>query len=209
MEFVDEKHEVILQGSLKTFMTLGMRSVTMDDMAKNLGMSKKTLYKYVSDKSDLLVQAMSYFQECEMSLITEICKRKLNAIDESFEISKVVLNHISDIHPSVMFDIEKYYPEVGVVFDDYKTDVVRNWVIDNLQRGKKEGLFRPDVNEEIISGLYILRMDDLFNQEMFPKSRFATRDIYREIFNYHIRGIASEKGVKYLDKKLKEQSEVL
>ena len=124
LETIDEKHLEIIQGALKIFMTLGIKSVTMDDVASNLGISKKTLYKYVKDKSDLLIQSVKGFQVHEYNLILEVIDRKLNAIDESYEISKIVMNHISDIHPSVMFDMQRHYPGAMRLFEEYKSETV-------------------------------------------------------------------------------------
>ncbi len=205
LETVDEKHLEIVQAALKIFMTLGIKSVTMDDIAQKLGISKKTLYKYVKDKNDLLIQSVRGFQVHEHSLILGVIDRKLNAIDESFEISKIVVNHLSEIHPSVMFDMERHYPSAMRVFEDYKNETIYNWLIENMARGIKEGFFRNNLNTEIIAKFYLSHMDQCFNQELFPRAKFSMKDTYLEMFRYHIRGIASEKGVEYLREKIKKE----
>ncbi|HAS35303.1 MAG TPA: hypothetical protein DCS15_02355 [Flavobacteriales bacterium] len=207
LETIDEKHLEIIQGALKIFMTLGIKSVTMDDVASNLGISKKTLYKYVKDKSDLLIQSVKGFQVHEYNLILEVIDRKLNAIDESYEISKIVMNHISDIHPSVMFDMQRHYPGAMRLFEEYKSETVYNWLLENMERGMKEGYFRNNLNTEIIAKFYLSHMDQCFNQEMFPRAKFSMKDIYLEMFRYHIRGIASEKGVEFLREKIKKEKQ--
>jgi len=201
---MDERLKHILEGSLQTFMSLGLRSVTMDDIATRLGVSKKTLYRYVKDKEDLIKQSMELFHQQECNFIESVKSQDLNAIDENFEISKKLIAELQNIHPSVLFDMNKYYPEVRTLFENYKLEVVFEWVKDNLQRGIKEGLYRDDMDVDIISALYILRMDDVFNMEFFPRSNYSFLQVYLETFRYHIRGIASDEGLKYWKKRIKE-----
>jgi AcrR family transcriptional regulator len=206
MEKMDEKFEQMLGGAIGVFMKYGIRSVTMDDMARQLGVSKKTLYKYVTDKSDLVKRCMAFQHEQEHCALGEVMKKGLNAIDENFEVSRFIAEQIKNIHPSVMYDIEKYYPEVKQEFNHYKKETVYGWVVDNMERGIKEGLFRDDLNVPILAAAYIQRMDDLFDEEAFPSSQFKTSEVYLELFRYHIRGLASEKGIEYLKQKVKQES---
>lgn len=201
---MDEKFETILMGALKVFMTYGIRSVTMDDLAKHMGISKKTLYKYVTDKNDLVIKGIEFHQKMELCAMEACVSKKLNAIDENFEISKLCVDQLQNIHPSVMYDLEKYYPEARQKFDEYKKTVVKSWVEDNMKRGIEEGFYREDLNIPILTGMYLARMDDFFNTELFPKG-VSFSEIYLEIFRYHIRGLASEKGVKYLQQKVKNE----
>ncbi|MCB0479781.1 MAG: TetR/AcrR family transcriptional regulator [Flavobacteriales bacterium] len=204
MNKMDEKFETILMGALKVFMTYGIRSVTMDDLAKHMGISKKTLYRYVTDKNDLVIKGIEYHQQLEMCALEACVSKNLNAIDENFEISKVIVDQLQNIHPSVMFDLEKYYPEAMATFDQYKKTVVKHWVEDNMRRGIEEGLYRKDLNIPVLTGMYLARINDFFNADLFPKG-VSFSDIYLEIFRYHIRGLASEKGVKYLQDKVKKE----
>ncbi|UTW64170.1 TetR/AcrR family transcriptional regulator [bacterium SCSIO 12741] len=205
MEKMDEKLVQLLKGAMDIFMRYGIRSVTMDDLARHLSISKKTLYKYVTDKNDLVAKVFELHQDLECQTMEGIVKRGLNAIDENFEISQMVINQVKDIHPSIMYDIEKYYPEAMKQFHDYKMDVVMGWVKDNLKRGMAEGYYREDLNIDVISVVYIQRMDDFFHSNLYPP-QLSFLDIYLELFRYHIRGIASEKGVEYLKEKVAKEN---
>ncbi len=205
MEKIDDKFQQILIGALQVFMKYGIRSVTMDDLARHLGVSKKTIYKYVSDKKELVLRGMEYHHEMEVCAMEACIEQKLNAIDENFEISKVIVDQLKNVHPSVMYDLQKYYPEAMKSFQDYKMTVVKEWVSSNMQRGIEQGLYRADLNIPILTGVYLARMDDFFHQELFPEGTpFA--DVYLETFRYHIRGLASEKGIEYLKEKVKKHS---
>lgn len=198
----DEKFVQILSDAMEVFMKYGIKSVTMDDLARQLRISKKTLYKYFKDKNDLVLKGIELHHENEVCSIDECCQKNLNAIDESFEISRVIVDQLRNIHPSVMYDLEKYHPEALGVIDEYKKTVVKDWVSDNMRRGIEEGLYREDLNIPILTALYLQRMNDFFHIEAFPKESTLS-EIYLETFRYHIRGLASEKGIEYLKQKVK------
>lgn len=204
MERIDEKSEKLLEGALEVFMKFGIRSVTMDDMARHLGVSKKTLYKYFKDKKDLVLKGMEYHQRNEQCAMEECFVDGVNAIDENFAISKIILDQLKNIHPSVMYDLEKYYPEVMGKFDNYKNTVVKSWVESNLERGIQQGLFREDLNIPILSAMYLQRVSAIMRTEDYP-SDVTLSQVYIEVFRYHIRGVASEKGVDYLKEKMKKE----
>ncbi len=202
---MDDKFQEILMGSLNVFMKYGIRSVTMDDLARHLVVSKKTIYKYVSDKKELVLKGMEYHHELEVCAIEACLKQNSNAIDEMFEISKVIVDQLKNVHPSVMFDLQKYYPEAMKSFQEYKMTVVKDWVSSNMKRGIEQGLYRDDLNIPILTAVYLARMDDFFNRELFPED-IPFAEIYMETFRYHIRGLASEKGITYLQEKVKKHS---
>jgi TetR/AcrR family transcriptional regulator, cholesterol catabolism regulator len=203
---MDEKGNKLIQQASKVFMRYGIKSVNMDDMARHLGVSKKTLYLYVNDKEDLVSRAVSCFSNMEDCRMREISKQNLNAVDESLEIMKWVLNLLQHINPAVEYDMEKYHPEVHKELKEHRNRLVYDGMVLNLRKGKKEGLYRKDFNPEIIAKMYMSRLDAMFDQNLFPSAEWSLSDIYTETFIYHIRGIASSKGLEYLREKMKLKS---
>ena len=189
------------------FMKYGIKSVNMDDVARNLGISKKTLYKYVTDKNDLLTKALALHARDESEAMDAIFSKKLNAIDEMLEISSYVSGILKQIHPSIHFDLEKYHPEVMKNMRDAHETMIYQCMKSNMEKGIEEGLYRKDLNVHVIAKIYIEKMDATFNSEIFPPQEFSFPDVYMEYFRYHIRGIASEKGIKYLTEKVKNLSQ--
>lgn len=177
----------------------------MDDIARQLGVSKKTIYKYVSDKNDLVRRAVEWQSVEERTSIQHICECGYNAIDEIFEISKVVTEILSQVHPSVHYDLEKYHPEAWSVATKNRQENVYTCVLANLNKGKEEGLYREDLNCDVIARIYIAKMDMLFDGEVFPTHQFNFPEVYLEFFRYHIRGIASKKGLEYLIQKVNKE----
>ncbi len=186
-------------------MRYGIKSVTMDDVARNLGMSKKTLYKYVTDKRDLVKKVMMMGRQEDVRVISEVMSKNLNAIDENFEISKFVVEKVKNIHPSIFYDLEKYYSDAWKVFEEHKQEFIYDCVYQNLEKGMKEGLYRNDLNASIISKLYVSKMDDIWDTQLFPPGEYRFDKVYMEMFRYHIRGIASDKGIEYLIEKVKKE----
>lgn len=202
---MEDKLEPILEGTLKVFMRYGIKSLTMDDIARELGISKKTLYKYVADKNELVQKAVTMHVSCERSIVEDVFGKQLNAIDEHFEISKLVAAQIKDIHPSVVYDLQKYYPEAMQVFNDYKASSIYTFVLDNIAKGIEEGFYRPEIKKEIIARIYITKLEDVFNPVNTISQQYTLESILWEIFRYHIRGIATPKGVEYLVEKVKRE----
>lgn len=200
---MDEKGQKILEQVSQLFMQYGIKSLTMDDIARHLGISKKTLYQSFSDKADLVSQGMQLHIDKEGCAITSIQEKSQNAIEEMFLISQHVSTHLQTLHPSILFDMQKYYPDAFAKFNDYKLKMIMSSIARNLKEGIEQGLYRDNLNIPIVAGLYVGRMDILFDQNLFPSSTYSPKDVYFEAIRYHIRGIASEKGIEYLKDKFK------
>ena len=200
---MEKKKQHIISESIQLFLKFGVKSLTMEDIARKLGISKKTLYTHVKDKEDLLLQAVILFGKFEDKQLSEICSRGLNAIDESLEIKKWVLDMIQNIHPSVAYDIEKFHPAVSKRMKTSRHENVYRSIFQNIVKGQKEGLYRSDINADILAKLYIGRMESIFDQELFPSSTYNVSDVYMEWFIYHIHGMATSKGLQLLENNFK------
>ncbi|TNF24258.1 MAG: TetR/AcrR family transcriptional regulator [Bacteroidetes bacterium] len=200
---MDEKALKILAQSTELFMQYGIKSLTMDDIARHLGISKKTLYQSFSDKAELVYQGMLAHMKHEQDALNTIHEQSENAIEEMFLISQHVSKHIQSMHPSILFDLEKYYPEAFQEFQNYKLKYIMGCIARNIEDGIAQGFYRKNMNIPVVAALYVARMDVLFDQKLFPSSQFSLKDVYFEAIRYHIRGIASEKGIEYLKNKFK------
>lgn len=204
---MSDKLPHIIEKSAEVFLRYGIRSVNMDDVAKHLRMSKKTLYQYVNDKNDLVKRVVFGMCQEHDLCIQEIGAEGLNAIDESFKITEFVAGILKGVHPSVHFDLEKYHPEVWHQLKEFERESITKCMTSNIEKGIEEGLYREDINIPIIVKIYIARFDVVFDGEIFPPSEYDFADVQWEVFRYHIRGIASEKGIRYLKKKVKSEKQ--
>jgi len=199
---MEVKIEQILERAEKLFMQKGIRNITMDDISRELGMSKKTLYTFVEDKSDLLMKIMLHIIAQDSAFINKTQQEIENPIDELFETSKFLSERLKHIHPSIHYEMMRYYPEVWKVLNDHNQSFAFNSVKKNLEKGIQSGFYRQNINPDILARIYIARMDLCFDGEVFPATEFNFVDVYNEMLYYHIRGVASLKGNQYLVTKI-------
>jgi len=174
----------------------------MDDIAREMGISKKTLYQQVEDKRDLVKKVVEVDLRKREKHFAIIKNRSLNAIEEVIEVNKLVNRMIKETNPVREFDLQKYYPEIYDLVNQRRRERMYRAMKENLQKGKKEGLYRKDMNEEIISTLYITRIESMFRKDLETVIEFTSSTFIYEVFVYHIRGIASEKGIKFFEKNI-------
>lgn len=199
---MEEKQLEIINKSALIFLKNGIKAVTMDDLAKELGVSKKTIYKYFDDKNDLVTKIV----ESKTSLDREACKEARfdseNAIDALFKISEFVSEMMKNVHSSVFFDLQKYHRDAWEAMEEHKRNFVKSQIQENIKRGQKEGLYIPTLNPEVISSVYISTMNGLFDGETFDLDAFSFQSIFDEIIHFQIRGLANTKGLTYLNNRL-------
>lgn len=200
---MEQKCQQMLEQVTMLFMQYGVRSLTMDDIARHLGISKKTLYQCFVDKAEMVEMTMAAHLDHDIQVMNRIHDEATNAIEEMFLVAQHVAQHLTQIHPSVLYDLEKYYPKAFRLFNDYKQKTIRNIIEQNMRDGMQQGLYRENLKPRIISGLYVGRIDVFFDRELFPTSETSPAEVYIETIRYHIRGIASEKGIAYLQEKMK------
>lgn len=166
----------------------------MDDVARHLCISKKTLYEYFKDKEDLVEQVMLLeYHEREVSF-REIEEKKLNAIEELLEVYRLLNGLYRNFNPSVEYDIKKYYPDLYMKIKEMRRKRMYDSTLKNMNKGKKEGLYRSDLNTEIISKLHLFRIENLTDNDVFSIDEIVSFKVFHEIFVYHLHGLLSEKG---------------
>jgi TetR/AcrR family transcriptional regulator, cholesterol catabolism regulator len=205
---MEEKPIQIIEKVTPLFMRYGIRSVSMDDISHELGISKKTLYMHFEDKSALVKQTLVRYLQSMGEKFREIVSVKRNAIETLFEISQYLGKLLLELNPSIMYDLQKYYPEVMGIMNEHKKKHVFNNVKANLIKGMEEGYYRKDMNAEIIAILYVSRMDISVNPGILNIGGRNMAEVYDELFRYHVRGIASKKGLDYLEKKLNKDANI-
>ncbi|PTM03922.1 MAG: hypothetical protein DA405_08970 [Bacteroidetes bacterium] len=198
----------ILARSVSLFNRYGLRPVTMDDIAKDLSISKKTLYKYFANKEELVRKGVNEsFASISSRMLALLDYKDGNAIDMLFQMDAQICVSIEEHDPSIQFQLERYYPEVSASLEKRKREIIFRLMTENIKRGKEEGIYREELNAEIVSFLYYSRARLMLQEEsFFEQSKWSITEIMREILIYHIRGIASAEGIKYLDYKLKNNS---
>jgi AcrR family transcriptional regulator len=192
----------ILSKVRELYMKYGIKSITMDDVANELGISKKTLYQYVTDKDDLVGKIMDYEIAIRLEEICNCFKTGFNAIEELFEISLFMNKMIRTQNPATEHDLRKYYPHHYEKIIKIRREKIYEYTLFNLRKGKQEGLYRNDMNEEVIAKLYLSRSENISYSGIFTVEEFTSVNLFVEMLTYHVRGIATQKGIDVLEKKL-------
>jgi len=193
----------ILHTANELFLSLGFKSVTMDDIANNIGISKKTIYTYYKTKTDLVEACvMDVFNQISLG-IDHICSLNSNPIDELFKIKEFVLNHLKHEKSSPIFQLKKYYPKFHHELQKKQFEVMSECVHENINRGIKSGIFRKDIDIDFTSRIYFSGVTAIKDIELFPKGKHNMKELMSDYLAYHIRSIATEKGLKKLKTILK------
>ena len=186
------------------FLRYGIKSVSMDDIARELGISKKTLYQSVENKKDLLIQVMQAHITAEIEAMKIIQAEATDAIDEMLRVTQYVLPTLRQISPTVIYDLQKYYQEIWQLMESFNTEHIFNAIKINLERGIKEGVYRDDINVDIVAKLYVGKTILVIDENLFPLRDYNKENLMKEYIKYHIRGVASNKGLKLFGKHFKK-----
>lgn len=192
----------ILDKTADIFIKFGFKSVTMDDVANDLGMSKKTLYKYFKNKEDLVDQSTLCLHQKFKDRLNHICSIGYNAIEENFEVKKVFKELLQSSDESPMYQLKKYYPTtyskvIKREFNEFESCISRN-----LNNGIDEGLFRKNINKSVITRFYFSLIYCIHDENLFTYKKNTISRLEIDVLEYHTRAISTPEGIKELDKQL-------
>ncbi len=202
--------ERILNGSGELFLRSGIKSITMDDIAKNLGISKKTIYQHFADKNDLVVAVVKNKLVQDKEQMKEILESDENVIEQLYRMAKCSEEVLVKIHASAFLDMKKYHPDAYNIFRDFKRDYMVQMLEDILNKGIKQGLIREDIDARVVAQMRVNQIEMGFDTELFPPTEYNVWKVQQQLqdmFNY---GICTLKGYKLLNqyKNIHEEEEL-
>lgn len=195
-----EPKERILLKSNELFNRYGIRSVSMDDIATQLGMSKKTLYQYYVDKDELVNAVFDIILNTNKSQCLECSKKGENAIHEVFLSFDMMQDILTTMNPSVLFDMQKYHPSAYKKFQDFRNGFLYKLIRSNLERGIKEELYRSEIDTDILSKYRLFTVLLSFDPEIFPSNKTNLVYIEQQLLEHFLYGLATSKGEKLIQK---------
>ena len=199
-----EIQKKILEGALELLTKYGVRSVSMDDVARHVSMSKKTLYQYFKDKDELVYLATKAHLDHEMEEYSEVEKNALNSIDELVQINKCMRKDFRDINPSLLFDLQKFHPKAWNEFLSFKDCKIKSQIINTLKRGINEGFFRKEIDPEVVATMRVEMVQLAFNTQIFSFNKHTLTEIQIMFFDLFVHGILTEEGKKLYYEYLKK-----
>ncbi|WP_103864033.1 TetR/AcrR family transcriptional regulator [Aquimarina sp. I32.4] len=196
--------EKIIEKATDMFLTLGFKSVTMDDLASEMGISKKTIYTHFQNKTKLVEATIELLFSLVCNGIDTIIEEGFDPIEELYAIKAFVMNYLKNEKAAPQYQLQKYYPKIYKVLKSKQFDVMQKSVVDNLNRGIEKGVFRDNIDVEFISRIYFIGTNGIKDKEMFPDQMFPVTKLMDDYLEYHILGITTEKGRTILNNLIKE-----
>ena len=197
----------ILEKASEMFLNLGFKSVTMDDLANEMGISKKTIYTHFKNKTALVQGCTLHVFELISCGIDNICALKMNPIEELYEIKKFALQHLKYERSSPQYQLQKYYPRIYASLMAKQFEVMKDCVTENVRKGIELGIYRENLNIDFISRIYFSGVNSIKDNRLFPRELFPVRTLMDNYLEYHIRGIVTPKGRNILNKLINSNQE--
>ena len=195
-----DNRERIIDAAAELFKTYGIRSVTMDSIASELGMSKRTIYEVFADKDELLIGVLNSMAVRQKEIVKKVLKESENAIVAIFRLLEINRDHFQNTNPAFMADIKKFHIEVLIKkadkceMPDYRSNQ------EVIESGVKQKLFRKDINPDLVNRCLHVIFMSVMNQELFPFDLFSRREVMKAgVLNY-LRGISTDEGIELINK---------
>ncbi len=193
------KKKIILK-AINLFFSLGFKSVTMDDLAQSMSISKKTIYQFFKNKNQLISSCTESIQKQLVETFKEIRKNADNPIVELFEIKKEAMKIIGNTETALQFQLQKFYPEIYEEIKNREFNLFKDNIQKSLKRGIKSEYFRKEINIDFVTRIYLNGMRGVRDINLFPLKEFKVDEVIEDFIEYHLRAISTKKGLSLLNK---------
>jgi AcrR family transcriptional regulator len=197
----------ILERATEMFLNLGFKSITMDDLAHEMGISKKTIYAHFENKTALVEGCTLHVFEKITGGIDQICSLKKNPIEELYEIKKFAMQHLKNERSSPQYQLQKYYPRIYKTLKAKQFEVMQSCVFQNVAKGIELGIYRANLNIDFVSRIYLSGVTSIKDHQLFPSHMFSAVTLMDDYLEYHLRAIVTPKGRKILNKLINSNQE--
>ncbi len=204
LHFNLEESVKILKGAASLFMRIGIKSVSMDDIARELGVSKKTIYKHFADKRDLVSKVLEEDIRQDTKACLACYSSNSNAIQKMIDISRHISRQHKDLNPTVIFDVQKYYPSAWAKMEEYQTKFISSIIIQNIEEGQNEALYRKEIEPKIAAAMYGTLMQGMMQQLIQRDNNYDFKTLHLQMVSYHLFGICTQEGRSYLEQHINE-----
>ncbi len=195
--------ERITEQAASMFFRNGIRSVTMDEIAESLGISKRTLYEGFTTKAELLKASIEYKYKESLQLRNEIeSHHKNDVLEVIYQHFRYILLSLNDIHPNFFKDIQKYHSRIWFKHIENKQEENIAFTESIIKKGKEQGLFRENVDGAILSRMIHAMLQMMHTEKLYPETRFARAEVAKQVMFNFIRGLATAEGLKKIDEKI-------
>ena len=199
-----------MKTAVDLFWRYGVKSITMDDIAKELGISKKTIYQHFNDKDAIVKEVVEQELACEKIDMDRLEAEAQDPIEEVLRISDYIQASFGTISPVLLHDLKKYHPKAWTLFQKHKHEHIIQGIIENLQRGIEKGYYRASINVNVLARMRVELIEMAFDPAIFPPQKFSMIDVHVQLIHHFLRGILTDKGFTlyntYIDKSVIESN---
>jgi AcrR family transcriptional regulator len=197
----------ILEGAKNLFMQFGLKSITMDDIARKVGVSKKTIYQFFSDKNSIVFKSVHEHFSDHRKEIENVLSNSKDAIEAIYSMSKCMKVQVEAINPTVLYDLQRYFPKAYKRFLEFKNTFMKERMTRIIEDGIAAGYFRKEINSEILIIQRIEQVQLAFNNDIYPRDKFDFKEIHEQLFDHFLHGILTEKGKEKYNQYLNEEQD--
>lgn len=203
---MEDPHKPLL-GRIRDLLFLyGTKSITLDDIASRMGISKKTIYSCCPDKKNLVDRIVVDYLSSHRADAERVRAESRHAIDEVLQMARLARSRMEQVSPAFLFDLNKYYPDIWARFEQYRTQEIFGQVVDVIKRGQQEGLFRTDLDTEIVAAMHLQHIRLLTEPGQQPRPERPVGDMIRHIISIFLQGIVTRKGLDVMSQLEKDIS---
>lgn len=194
----DLKNQIVEKAS-ELFLQFGIKRITMDDIAQELSISKKTIYQHFKDKEEIITTATHQHMKKECDRMSEVKKQSTNAVEHLYLISKCMRESFNNINASILYDLKKYYKKAWNEYSEFEEKHIYEEIVKTLKQGIKEGHFRKEIDVEIMATLRMTEIRMSFDKDLFDHNKYSLFDIQSQLLEHYTYGILTEKGLLLLE----------
>lgn len=205
MKSIDLEKSIVVT-STELFLTLGFKSVTMDDIAEEMKISKKTIYTFFANKEALVQSVVFSMYSYITTNLTQIREKASNPISELYEVKMFIMHQLKGEKTSPQHQLRKYYPNIHKELQKKQFDFMTKSVKKSLTKGVEMKLFRSSIDIDFISRMYFNGMVGIKNVDMFPIEKYSPEQLMENYLDYHLRAIVTDNGMKLLSSYIKTKS---
>ena len=195
----EEYDSRIIAGAAELFSTYGIKAVTMDEIASHLGISKRTIYERFGDKDEMVFAVLNSMIIKEREKIEDVLKSSPNVIAAIFAMLLTGRDHAASMNPLIIFDLHKYHSKVLMRIKEKCEDPNYEGARKIISKGKEEGLFRKDIDENIVSMFFPEMRSFIADSKVFPAEDFLKRDLIKNVIINYLRGISTSDGIRLIN----------
>jgi len=192
---MEDPHKPLLLRIRDLLFLYGTKSITLDDIASRMGISKKTIYSCCPDKKNLVDRIVVDYLSSHRAEAERVRAESRHAIDEVLQMARLARARMEQVSPAFLFDLNKYYPDIWARFEQYRTHEIFGQVVDVIKRGQQEGLFRTDLDTEIVAAMHLQHIRLLTEPGQQPRPERPVGDLIRHIISIFLQGIVTRKGL--------------